>query len=131
MTIIWTSSPLEQFEVQSIISLQVPIIGLNISLTNLGFHTLITLFLLMTLHIIGFAKSQIMISNRFSLFMESIYATINTMVREQIGSRNEVFMPFIYALFTFIIAINLVGNIPYTFTVATSAVVSLGISVII
>jgi len=131
MTLIWTSSPLEQFEVQNLISLQIPIIGLNISLTNLGFYTLITLFILMTLHMIGFAKSQIMMSNRFSLFMESMYATINTMVREQIGSRNEIYLPFIYALFTFILAINLVGNIPYTFTVATSAVVSLGISVII
>lgn len=105
--------------------------GLNISLTNLGFYTLITIFLLMALHMIGFAKSQIMMSNRFSLFMESIYATINTMVREQIGFRNEIYQPFIYALFSFILVINLVGNIPYTFTVATSAVVSLGISVII
>ena len=131
MMMIWTSSPLEQFEVQNLISLQIPIIGLNISLTNLGFYTLVTIFILMTLHMIGFAKSQIMVSNRFSLFMESIYATINTMVREQIGSRNEIYLPFIYALFTFILAINLVGNVPYTFTVATSAVVSLGISVII
>ena len=57
----------------------------------------------MTLHMIGFAKSQIMMSNRFSLFMESMYATINTMVREQIGSRNEIYLPFIYALFTFIL----------------------------
>lgn len=128
MTLIWTSSPLEQFEVQNLISLQIPIIGLNISLTNLGFYTLMTIFILMTLHMI---VAQTMMSNRFSLFMESIYATINTMVREQIGSRNEMYLPFIYALFTFIIAINLVGNIPYTFTVATSAVVSLGISVII
>lgn len=124
-------SPLEQFEVQNLISLQIPIIGLNISLTNLGFYTLITIFILTTLHIIGFAKYQTMTSNRFSLFMESIYATINTIVREQIGSRNEVYLPFIYALFTFILSMNLVGNIPYTFTVATSAVVSLGISVII
>ena len=105
--------------------------GLNISLTNLGFYTLITIFLLTTLHMIGFAKYQTMTSNRFSLFMESIYATINTIVREQIGSRDEVYLPFIYALFTFILALNLVGNIPYTFTVATSAVVSLGISVMI
>lgn len=129
MTIIWTSSPLEQFEVQDMISLQIPIIGLNISLTNLGFYTLITVFILITLH--GFANSQIIMSSRFTLFMESIYVTINTMVREQIGSINEIYLPFIYALFTFILTINLVGNIPYTFTVSTSAVVSLGISVII
>lgn len=90
-----------------------------------------SVMILMVLHMIGFAKSQRIISNRFSLFMESIYATINTIVREQIGSRNEIYIPFIYALFTFILTINLIGNVPYSFTVSTSAVVSLGISVMI
>ena len=50
------------------------------------------------------------------------------MVKEQIGSSNEVFLPFIYALFFFIIIGNLNGNVPYSFAVATSAIVSLGLS---
>jgi F-type H+-transporting ATPase subunit a len=50
------------------------------------------------------------------------------MVKEQIGSANEMFLPFIYALFFFILLANLSGNVPYNFAVATSAIVSLGLS---
>jgi F-type H+-transporting ATPase subunit a len=50
------------------------------------------------------------------------------MVKEQIGSANEMYLPFIYALFFFIIIANLNGNVPYSFALGTSAVVSLGLS---
>jgi len=50
------------------------------------------------------------------------------MVKEQIGSANEVFLPFIYALFFFIIIANLNGNVPYSYALTTSAIVSLGMS---
>jgi F-type H+-transporting ATPase subunit a len=50
------------------------------------------------------------------------------MVREQIGSANEIYLPFIYSLFFFVIIANLTGNIPYNFTITTSIVTSLGLS---
>jgi F-type H+-transporting ATPase subunit a len=50
------------------------------------------------------------------------------MVRSQIGSSNERYIPFIYSLFFFIIISNLVGNVPYNYTTTTSLIVSLGLS---
>ena len=50
------------------------------------------------------------------------------MVREQIGTSNEIYLPFIYSLFCFVLIANLVGNIPYSFVITTSAVVCLGLS---
>jgi F-type H+-transporting ATPase subunit a len=50
------------------------------------------------------------------------------MVREQIGTSNEIYLPFIYSLFCFVLFANLVGNIPYSFVITTSAVVCLGLS---
>jgi len=48
------SSPLEQFEVVNFISISAPIFGyLNISLTNLGLYSIIVLFLVLSLHILG------------------------------------------------------------------------------
>jgi F-type H+-transporting ATPase subunit a len=49
-------------------------------------------------------------------------------VREQIGIRNEIYLPFIYSLFFFIIISNLIGNIPYSFTITTSIILSVGLS---
>jgi F-type H+-transporting ATPase subunit a len=50
------------------------------------------------------------------------------MVKSQIGSSNERYLPFIYSLFFFILISNLVGNVPYGFAVGTSVIVSLGLS---
>ena len=39
-------SPLEQFEITNFISINIPIFGyINISITNLGFYSIITIFL--------------------------------------------------------------------------------------
>ncbi len=122
------TSPLEQFEVSPFVSLNAPILGgLNLSLTNLGFYTLVVLVLSIGVHVLG-SNDRRLVPSRWSIGLESSYASLHGMVKEQIGSANEVFLPFIYSLFFFIILANLSGNVPYNFTVATSAVVSLGLS---
>ena len=50
------------------------------------------------------------------------------MVREQIGSRNEIYFPLIYSLFFFILLGNLVSNVAYSFAITASAIVCLGLS---
>ena len=122
------TSPLEQFEVSPFVSLNAPILGgLNLSLTNLGFYTLVVLVLSLGVHVLG-SNDRRLVPSRWSIGLESSYASLHGMVKEQIGSANEVFLPFIYSLFFFILLANLSGNVPYNFTVATSAVVSLGLS---
>ena len=122
------TSPLEQFEVSPFVSLNAPILGgLNLSLTNLGFYTLVVLVLSIGVHVLG-SNDRRLVPSRWSIGLESSYASLHGMVKEQIGSANEVFLPFIYSLFFFILLANLSGNVPYNFTVATSAVVSLGLS---
>lgn len=125
------SSPLEQFEVVPFFSVTAPIIGdINLSLTNLGLYALITVFLVVGLHIIG-NNSHSLVPSAWSISLESAYASVHGMVRDQIGSANEIYLPFIYSLFFFIIIANLNGNVPYGFTITTSIMVAIGLSVLI
>lgn len=128
-------SPLEQFEVVSLISLNAPVLGyLNLSLTNLGLYSLIVFLLVTGLHLAfkGTGGSTLndtkLIPSTWSIALESSFASINAIVREQIGLRNEIYLPFIYSLFFFIIIANLIGNTPYSFTITTSIVLSVGLS---
>jgi len=122
------NSPLEQFEVTNFIGLNAPILGfINISLTNLGFYSLLVLSLIIGLHVLSNNNLRL-IPSRWSIAMESSYASLHSMVKEQIGSSNEAYLPFIYSLFFFIIISNLSGNVPYSFCVPTSMIVSLGLS---
>ena len=120
------NSPLEQFEVTNLLGLNAPIFGyLNITLTNLGFYSLFVLFLIIGLHFMGNNETKLLPS-KWSIGLESLFASINSMVREQLGK--EIYLPFIYSLFFFILIANLTGNVPYSYTVTTSIIVTIGLS---
>jgi F-type H+-transporting ATPase subunit a len=48
------------------------------------------------------------------------------MVKESLG--HEIYLPFIYSLFIFILVGNLVGNVPYSYTITTSIILTIGLS---
>ena len=130
-TILYINSPLEQFNISPLISINAPILNnLNLSLTNLGLYTLIIVFLVLGIHIIA-NNSHIIIPSKWSISLECAYASVQGIVRDQIGAANEIYTPFIYSLFMFIVIANLNGNIPYGFTITTSIIVSIGLSVLI
>jgi F-type H+-transporting ATPase subunit a len=131
MKTLFILSPLSQFEVTSLIGLNAPILGhLNLTLTNLGLYSLFVLFIVLGLHYLGNNDSNL-IPNKWSISFESSYASLSTMVRDQIGSHNEIYLPFVYSLFFFILIGNLISNVPYSFAITASGVVSLGLSVTI
>lgn len=124
-------SPLEQFEVTSLVGLQVPVLGyIHISLTNLGLYTIITVYLSLAFHFVA-NNNKSVIPSRWSISLESGFASVHSLVKAQIGATNEVYLPFIYSLFFFILFANLSGNVPYSFTITTSIIVALGLSITI
>uniref|UniRef100_A0A896Z679 ATP synthase subunit a n=1 Tax=Coniophora olivacea TaxID=85977 RepID=A0A896Z679_9AGAM len=123
---LFINSPLEQFEVTSLLSFNAPVLGyFNITLTNLALYSGLIFSLIVGLHYMGNNESKLLPS-RWSIVLESLFASINSMVRDQIG--REMYLPFIYGLFFFILIANLVGNVPYSFTITTSVIVSIGLS---
>ena len=93
------NSPLEQFEIINLFSIQFPIFGyFTLTVTNLAFYSIIILIVTLGLHILGNNESKL-IPSKWSIALESIYSTISTIVKDQIGSHNERYFPFIYSLF--------------------------------
>lgn len=129
-TMLCVPSPLSQFTVTSLLALDVPVLGLNFTLTNLGFYTILTVAVALGLHVLSYNSGKLLPS-RWSIAMESSYVSLLSMVKEQIGSRNEQYLPLIYGLFWFILVSNLIGNVPYSYAVGTSVIVSLGLSFIV
>jgi F-type H+-transporting ATPase subunit a len=120
------NSPLEQFEVTNLLGLNAPIFGyLNLTITNLTLYLGLILILVVGLNYMGNNDNKLLPS-KWSIALESLFASIHAMVREQIGK--EIYLPFIYSLFVFILFANLIGIIPYSFTVTTSAIVCIGLS---
>jgi F-type H+-transporting ATPase subunit a len=124
-------SPLSQFEVSNLIGINAPILGnLHLNLTNLNLYSIFVIFTILSLHLYANNDNKI-IPNNWSISFESSFQSLNSMVREQIGANREIFFPFVYSIFFYILIANLISNVPYSFAVTASGVVSLGLSLTI
>ena len=123
---LFINSPLEQFEITSLLSFNAPLFGfINITLTNLALYSILVSVVVIGLHLLANNNIKLLPSN-WSLFLESLFHSINSMVREQLGK--EIYLPFIYSIFIFILLSNLIGNVPYSYAITSSIVVSIGLS---
>ena len=110
------TSPLDQFEIRNLLSLEAPILGnLHIYISNIALYLTLAAFLTYILNVLTNNYNRI-VANNWSISQEAIYATVHSIVINQINSnRGQVYFPFIYTLFVFILANNLIGMIPYSF----------------
>jgi len=122
-------SPLDQFELRDLISLESPILGnLHFSITNIGFYLTIGAIFIFSLSILSTNFNKL-ISNNWSIGQESLYDTIHGIVTSQINpNKGQIYFPFMYTLFIFILINNLIGMIPYSFASTSHFVLTFSIS---
>ena len=53
------------------------------------------------------------------------------MVRENVGSAGQRYFPFIFTLFMFVLASNMLGMVPYSFTVTSHIVVTFALATVV
>jgi F-type H+-transporting ATPase subunit a len=123
------SSPLDQFEIRNLLSLDAPIFAnIHISLTNIGLYLIIGMLLILSLNILTTNYNKI-VSNKWSISQESIYATIHSIVVNQINARSgQIYFPFIYTLFVFILINNIIGMVPYSFASTSHFILTFSLS---
>ena len=122
-------SPLDQFEIRNLISLDAPVLGnLSISLTNIGLYLTIAGYLVFIISLLSNNNNRV-VSNAWSVYQESIYATVHSIVVGQINDKKgQVYFPFMYVLFLFILVNNLIGMVPYSFASTSHFVLTFSLS---
>lgn len=122
-------SPLDQFEVRDLFSLNANLFGnIHLSLTNIGLYLSIGLFLILTYSLLATNNNKI-IPNNWSISQESMYATVHSIVVSQLNpTKGQLYFPFIYALFIFILANNLIGLVPYSFASTSHFILTFSMS---
>jgi len=126
---IWNYSPLDQFMIRNLVSLKADILGnIQMSLTNVGLYLIITTFIIFMFYILA-TNYDITTPNGWSLSIETIYATIYSIVVNQINAnKGQMFFPLISALFIYILINNLVGMVPYSFAPTSHFILTFSIS---
>lgn len=124
-------SPLEQFQIYPLISFQIG--TLDLSFTNSSFIIGIGLFcFLLYLDIILSSNKQIyLIPKSWQLLIETLYVALVSMLIDNVGKKGQNFFPFIFTLFIFVFISNLIGLIPYSFTITSHLIVTFALALMI
>lgn len=121
-----SNSPLQQFEIKNLINLNI-LQSINLSITNMAFYLVLASLIVITLYIINNNYSKL-VCNRSSASQEAIYATVHSIVINQINDKGQAFFPFIFTLFIFILSNNLVGMVPYSFASTSHFILTFSLS---
>lgn len=118
-------SPLEQFSIERLIPLHVG--GVDLSYTNSALLMTIAIVLITALMVLGMRNASL-VPSRVQSMTELLYSFIADMVEENVGEEGRRYFPFLFTLFMFILAGNLLGMIPWSFTYTGHIIVTFALA---
>jgi ATP synthase subunit 6 len=123
------ATPLEQFEILPLFTFF--FYNEYFVFTNASLALLFVFFtLVFSLYLSAEYKATVL-PNCWQSIVESIYIYVLGMVRDTIGSADgDRYFPFIFVSFLFILACNLLGMIPYTFTVTSHILITFSLGML-
>lgn len=121
--------PMHQFEINRL-SQKLELFGFDASFTNSSLYMVIA-----TVLVVGFLSYAMsgrqLVPGRAQSVAEMLYEFVANMIRENVGTEGMKYFPFVFSLFIFILALNMLGMIPGTFTVTSHIVVTFALAALV
>jgi F-type H+-transporting ATPase subunit a len=121
--------PIHQFEIKSLAPLAT-LGGHQFNFTNSALMMFIIVGAVSTL-LIGATASRAVVPGRLQSIAEMSYEFVANTVRSTAGTEGMKFFPFVFTLFMFILFANLIGLIPYSFTVTSQLIVTAALALLV
>jgi F-type H+-transporting ATPase subunit a len=121
------ADPIHQFRIVDLFPVA-HIGNTEIVFTNSAAFMLAAVVVITAFLIIGTAKRSL-VPSRLQSAAELSYEFVATTVRSTAGSEGMRFFPFVFTIFMFILTVNMIGLIPYTFTVTSHIIVTAALAI--
>jgi F-type H+-transporting ATPase subunit a len=121
-------NPIEQFSVSKLVSIQIA--GHDFSFTNSSLYMVIAVGIAILVMMIG-ANGGLGVPGRMQALAEMAYEFVAGMVRSAAGEHAMKFFPLVFSLFMFILICNLVGLVPYSFTVTSHIIITVSLALLV
>ncbi|MES2252100.1 MAG: F0F1 ATP synthase subunit A [Pseudomonadota bacterium] len=123
-----TDSPLKQFNIVKLIPINIS--GFDISFTN---SSLWMVIVAATLCILGHVvtRKSTLIPTRLQYAYEYVYNFIAEVLKSSLGREGRTYFPYVFPLFLFVLASNLMGLLPYSFTITSHIIVTFALAMIV
>jgi F-type H+-transporting ATPase subunit a len=124
-----TIDPIEQFKLENLF--KIGQIGNHaIYFTSSSAYMLLAVVLTAALMIGGVAGGRL-VPGRLQSIAEITYEFVASTIRSNAGAEGMKFFPLVFSIFMFICVSNLVGVIPYAFTISSHIIVTLSLALLV
>jgi F-type H+-transporting ATPase subunit a len=123
------ADPIHQFEIHPIVSLG-RIGGHEIAFTNSSLYMAITVVGIAAL-LVGASSSRALVPGRLQSVAELSYEFVANTIQTTAGKEGMKFFPLVFTLFMFILVSNIIGLIPYTFTVTSHIIITASLALLV
>ena len=124
-----TADPIHQFEIHNLVSL-LTIGGTEIHLTNSALFMFVAVGLTALL-LLGATAGRRLVPTRMQSMAELSYELVADTIRSTAGEEGMRFFPFVFSLFMFILFSNVIGIVPYTFTVTSHIIITAALALLV
>lgn len=122
------ANPLQQFEVKTLIPIHLG--SVDASFTNASMFMMFAVAGVATFLILSM-RGRALVPTRWQSMAELSYEFIASMVRDNVGTEERKYFPFIFSLFMFILFANLIGLLPYSFTFTSHIIVTFAMAIMV
>lgn len=120
--------PIHQFEIHPIVKIGAG--NLDLSFTNSSLFMVVILAIVSLIMLWG-TSSKAMVPGRLQALAEMAYEFVASTVRSTTGDHGMKFFPFVFTLFMFVVVSNVLGLIPYTYTVTSQIIVTFALAALV
>ena len=123
------ADPIHQFQITKLFTLG-HIGGQEIAFTNSSAYMFLSVAVISLLMIGGSAGRQL-VPGRIQSIAELSYEFVASMITSNAGKEGMKFFPLVFSIFMFICVSNIVGIIPYAFTVSSHIIVTAALALLV
>src|SRR5437879_12409293 len=123
------ADPIHPFQITKLFTIG-HIGGQEIVFTNSSAYMFLSVAVISLLMIGGSAGRQL-VPGRIQSLGELSYEFVATTIRSTAGSEGMKFFPLVFSLFMFILVANIVGLIPYTFTITSHIIITVSLAMVV
>ena len=123
------ADPIHQFEIHPIVTLG-HIGGHEIAFTNSALFMAITVVGIWAL-LVGGSSRRALVPGRLQSIAEMSYEFVANTIQSTAGKEGMKFFPLVFTLFMFILVANVIGLIPYTFTVTSHIIITATLALLV
>ena len=120
--------PIHQFEIHTIVPIK--IFGWDVSFTNSSAYMLATVLLIAGFYMLSM-RARSLVPTRMQSVAEVSHEFVSGMLRDSTGHGGMKYFPFVFSLFIFIFAANMLGMVPGAFTVTSHIIVTAALAALV